>query len=139
MKNVSFFLLLVVLAFSFSVAGCGSSSDEPQTVALIQSDSGKTVSLHQNQTMTISLKGNASTGYGWEVVPGAESILTQQGNSQYVPDSTEPGMVGGGGTYTYTFKAAALGTASLQLIYRAPWMTGTPPAQTFAVTVVVGN
>ena len=139
MKNVSFFLLLVVLSFSFSVAGCGSSSDESLTVALTQSDTGTTVTLHQNQTLTVSLKGNGSTGFVWEIVPGAESILTQQGDAQYVPDNTAPGTVGGGGTYTYTFKATALGTASLTLIYHQPWMTSTPPAQTFAVTVVVGN
>src|SRR6185369_12820098 len=109
---------------------------QPQTVVLSQSDSGKTVSLHQNQIMTVSLQGNGSTGYTWDVVPGAESILAQQGNTEFVADSN---AIGSGGTYKFTFKATALGTAPLNLIYHRPLEAGVAPLQTFGMTVTVGS
>jgi inhibitor of cysteine peptidase len=137
MKKSTWIFLLIVLALSCLVLGCGSSSDtSPQVVALNQSDSGTTVSLRQNQIMTVSLQGNGSTGYTWDVVPGAESILTQQGNPEFVADSN---AIGSGGTYKFTFKATAFGTASLNLIYHRPFETGVAPLQTFGATVTVGS
>lgn len=139
MKKSACIFLLVALSFSFSVVGCGSSSDtspQPQTVVLSQSDSGTTASLHQNQFMTVSLQGSGSTGYTWDVMPGAESILAQQGNPEFVPDSN---AIGSGGTYKFTFKATALGTAPLNLIYHRPFEAGVAPLQTFGITVAVGS
>ena len=139
MKKSTCILILVVLSFSFLVVACGSSSDtssQPQTVTLSQSNSNTTISLHQNQIMTVSLQGNGSTGYTWDVVPGAESILTQEGNPEFVADSN---AIGSGGTYIFTFKATAQGTVPLNLIYHRPWETGVAPLQTFGITVAVGS
>lgn len=135
----SAYIFLLVLSFSFSVVGFGNCSDTSppsQTVALSQSDSGTTVSLHQNQIMTVSLQGNGSTGYTWNVILGAESILAQQGNPEFVADSN---AIGSGGTYKFTFKATALGTAPLNLIYHRPFETGVAPLLTFGITVAVGS
>jgi inhibitor of cysteine peptidase len=139
MKKSTYIFLLVILLASFSVLGCGSSADtssQPQPVALSQSDSGTTITLHQNQIMTLSLQGNGSTGYTWAVVPGAESILTQQGNPDFMADSN---AIGSGGTYKFTFKATAPGTATLNLIYHRPSETGVAPLQTFGLTMTIGS
>ncbi len=136
MNRSNCLLLLVAFVFSCAVGGCGSSSETgpPQAVALSQSDSGRTVYLLQDQIMTASLPGNPSTGYTWEVSPSADSVLAQQGNPEYVPDSN---AIGSGGTYRFTFKAISPGTAPLNLVYRRPLETGAAPVQTFWVTVTV--
>jgi len=139
MKKSFRLFLLVVLSFYFSVLGYGNSSDtSPQSQALVlgQNDSGATVSLRQNQIISVSLWGNGSTGYTWDVVPGAESILIQQGNPEFVADSD---LIGSGGTYKFTFKASVPGTATLNIIYHRPFETGVAALQTFAITVTVGS
>lgn len=129
-------LLLVIVPYLFS---CGKSKhDSPPQVpagALTEKDSGSTVTLHVNETITIALRGNGSTGYLWEVVPGAETIL-QGGESQYIVDSD---AVGSPGTAIFVFKAIAPGNATLQLINHRPWETGVPPVQTFQLTVQAIN
>jgi inhibitor of cysteine peptidase len=138
MKSASFYLHLAVLTFSFIIVGCGNSSDssaaQQQTVNLTQSNSGTSVNLSQNQLLKVSLHGNASTGYAWAVISETESLLPKQGVPECVTDSS---LTGAGGTYTFTFKAAAPGTAPLKLVYRRPWETGVAAAQTFEVTVVI--
>jgi len=130
-------LILLFIAVMVGVAGCGESS-MPQQVGLTQNDSGKTVSISIGQKFAVTLHGNGSTGFSWDVVPGSESILAQ-GATQYVPDSTNQGSTGGGGNYTFTFSAVSQGTTPLKLIYHQAWATGIDPAQTFQVTVIVGN
>jgi len=129
-------LILALLMVSLSVCGCGSSSAQPQAIAVTQKESGTTVTLHKDQVMTLSLQGNGSTGYVWELVPGVETILTQQGTPLFVADSN---ATGAGGTYTYSFKATATGTGTLKLIYHRPWETDATPLQTVEMTVLIGN
>ena len=45
--------------------------------------------------------------------------------------------MGGGGTFTFTFKAAAPGQVTLKFDYARPFETGVAPIQTYSVTVTV--
>jgi inhibitor of cysteine peptidase len=127
-------ILLILLAFfCISINGCGSDSNEPQVVKVAQKDAGTTVVLHKNQALTVSLPGNGTTGYVWDVLPGAESVITQQGSTQFVADSN---AVGAGGTYTFAFTPVALGTTRLIFIYHRPSDT-VAPEPGFSVTVAV--
>jgi inhibitor of cysteine peptidase len=133
MKSLKLVLCLVIL--SVTLLGCGSSSSSsPRTVAVTQNDTGTTVYLHQNDLLTVSLQGNASTGYVWDVQSGTGSVLTQQGDVVFAADSN---AIGSGGTYTFTFKATTQGTTTLNMINRPS--DPTPLAQGFIVTVIVGS
>jgi len=127
------FLMLVTVLF---LSSCGKSTHDDSIQALTENNSGSSVTLLEGETFTVSLRGNGTTGYMWDVVPGAESIVEQQGNMQYIVDSN---LAGSPGTAIFTFKAIALGNATLQLIYHRPWETGVPPIQTFEVTISVTN
>jgi predicted secreted protein len=48
------------------------------------------------------------------------------------------GVVGSGGTFVATFKAAKVGSAVVTMAYERPWETG-QPAQTFSVTISVNS
>ena len=132
--------LSLILIIFLALASCGHSDDpQPSPIALTENASGSTVALRQGQAITVSLQENPSTGFGWETVPGYETFLSQQGNSQYVADSSGTGIAGGGGVRTFKFMAIASGNCTLKLIYRQPWMTGVAPAKTFEVAIAVGG
>ena len=128
--------IIILLLFVTILSACAQSKHNTPANVITSNDSGTKVKFHQGQTFSVSLWGNSSTGYLWEVVPESESILVQQGYPQFVPDSN---AVGSGGMYTFTFNMIAVGNATLQLIYHRPWETGVPPLQTFEVNVTVTN
>jgi predicted secreted protein len=125
-------LLFLICGLGSVLAACGQPNEGP--VKVTESNAGSTVELHQGQMLEVELQGNPTTGYTWEVLPGAESILGQQGDAQFVPESQ---AVGSGGLVTLTFKAVHVGKATLSLAHHRTLEPGVPPLKTFQVTVVV--
>jgi inhibitor of cysteine peptidase len=54
----------------------------------------------------------------------------------YVPTETQTDIVGSGGTYTFTFKAAAAGETTIELWYARAWES-VQPLKTFRVAVTI--
>jgi inhibitor of cysteine peptidase len=125
-------LSLVTLAMVLiSVAAC--SPTKP--VTLTAADKGGQVEVKVGEQIVITLDGNPSTGYTWEAKDLDATMFEQVGDPAF--SSSNPGLVGSGGTLTLTFKALKAGSASLTLVYHRPWETGVDPTDTFAVTVTV--
>jgi inhibitor of cysteine peptidase len=114
-----------------SVAAC--SPTKP--VTLTAADKGSQVEVKVGEQIVITLDGNPSTGYTWEAKDLDATMFEQVGDPTF--NSSNPGLVGSGGTLTLTFKALKVGSASLTLVYHRPWETGVDPIDTFAVTVTV--
>jgi len=127
------FPLLLLCAVAVALSSCGQSRERP--VRITESDAGSTVALRQRQILEVVLQGNPTTGYTWKVVPGAESVLEQQGEPQFEPGSN---ALGSGGLVTLRFEAVGQGDATLGLIYHRTFEPGVAPLQTFEVRVVVG-
>ncbi len=108
-------------------------------VALTKADADKTVKATVGQTIVVSLKGNATTGYRWAVANAGGPTLQPVGKIAYRTGPAPKGMVGVGGMYVATFKAAQTGTATIELQYRRAWEKGKAPAKTFKATVVVST
>jgi predicted secreted protein len=51
--------------------------------------------------------------------------------------SSNPELVGSGGTITLTFKVLKTGTGTLNLVYHRPWETGVEPINTYTTTITV--
>jgi inhibitor of cysteine peptidase len=102
---------------------------------LTAADKGSQVEVKVGGQIVISLEGNPSTGYTWEAKDLDTSMFQQVGDPAFV--SSNPGMVGSGGTLTLTFRTLKAGTASLALVYHRPWETDVEPIDTFSVTVTV--
>ncbi len=127
--------LLLACAFALALASCGSATNT-EPVRITEADAGSTVELHQGQILDVALPGNPTTGYTWEVEPGAESVLQQQGEPTFEAESN---LLGAGGVMTLTFEAIGRGEVTLSLIYHRTFEPGVAPLQTFEVTVVVGQ
>lgn len=94
--------------------------------------------LSVGQTLTISLRSNATTGYQWTVSDLDEAILTPATPfGQELVDDHAPGMVGVGGATRWRFTAARPGTVTLRFGYSRPWLTDAPPAETAIYRIVV--
>ena len=93
------------------------------------------VSVRAGDQFTLTLPSNATTGFQWRLAEGFNAAVVKSFGSEYAAPSD--GLVGQGGTETWTFKALARGKTTLALEYARPWEKGIPPAkrQTFKVVV----
>jgi inhibitor of cysteine peptidase len=83
----------------------------------------------------VELDGNPSTGYTWEAKDLDDSMIQQVGEAEF--QSSNPGLIGAGGTLTLKFKTLKVGTTSLTLVYHRPWETGVKPLSSFTTMITV--
>eukprot|EP00743_Colponemidia_sp_Colp-15_P003434 GILK01003708.1.p1 GENE.GILK01003708.1~~GILK01003708.1.p1 ORF type:complete len:142 (-),score=13.06 GILK01003708.1:131-556(-) len=74
-----------------------------------------------DEMLTVTLNGNPTTGYSWQVLEYPENLVQQLGEGKYVATPVSPGIVGSGGSFHFSFKAIARGSGDLRFIYVRPW------------------
>ena len=126
-------LTLIILASLLYACGAQGSS---QTSArqLTEADNGRLIELNVGDTLEITLPGNPTTGFQWEVSAIDSAILRQVGEPEFEPLSN---AVGSGGNVTLRFEAVGTGQTVLKLVHHRPFEENVPPTQTFEVTVTV--
>ena len=131
----SLILLVTVLALALSSSALSNSPPEqpppPSEVRLGAQDDARQIELGEGQVLVVSLEGNPSTGYIWQVEEEAARILRQVGEIEFEPESN---LLGAPGTQTLRFKAVEAGQTTLKLVYRRPWEE-VEPASAFSVQV----
>ena len=129
----NFLSLFALLMAALMLTACNG-----KTIKISADDNGSSLSMKPGETLLISIDGNPTTGYTWEVDSVDENILQLLGEPDYSTDfRLRPGMTGVGGTYKFTFTAMSEGTTTLKLKY---WRTFEPenlPVETFEVTINV--
>jgi inhibitor of cysteine peptidase len=125
-------LLFAGLIICLTLAACGAMGTDPITIT--QKDAGTTIHVKQGSLLNVTLEGNPTTGYTWEVAPGGSGVLEQQGEPAFQADSS---ALGSGGMMTLQFRAAQTGTTNLKLIYHRTFEPNIAPLNTFEVTIVV--
>jgi len=126
-------LILILAVISLSACTTVSSS-EKSTVRLTEADAGSSKELHLGDTLEVTLPGNPTTGFQWEIKSVDADILQSIGEQHFEPSNN---AVGSGGMVTLSFEAIALGQTKLELIYHRPFEKNVAPSQTFVVTVTV--
>jgi len=81
----------------------------------------------------ISLEGNPTTGYTWEVAEMDGGVLRQVGESEFEPESD---AIGSGGVQILRFEPVNNGQTDLELVYHRSW-EDKEPVETFSIQVVV--
>lgn len=121
--------ILLVAAAALTI-GCPS-----ENLVLNESDNGKKLTVDVGQEWAVSLRGNPTTGFGWEAAALEGVLFVQVGETDFRSDS--PGRPGAGGIQTLTFRALKPGRAVLTLVYRRPWETNIAPLETFRIEVTI--
>jgi inhibitor of cysteine peptidase len=114
------------------LAACNSARGGP--VMLTEENDGQSVRISTGQQLVISLDGNPTTGYTWDVDTTNEDVLKQIGEPEFKASS---GALGAGGVMTLAFEALSQGNTTLKLVYHRPWEQGVAPEKTFEVNVEV--
>ena len=100
-------LIVLLLGTAAAAAGCGSQADaNGGPVKLTEADNGRAVTVKAGEDVQVILNGNPTTGYTWTSTVSDNAVLQQQGEPIYAQGNTDPSIVGAGGTFTFTFKAA---------------------------------
>lgn len=125
-------VILIIFFMLFGASACTSS----RSWQLSEADNGSALEMNTGETLVITLAGNPTTGYQWELVPSQDSVLQMAGEAEYMPGKTK--LVGAGGIYRFTFTAHQPGSTRLNLkYYRSFEPADTPPVSTFSITVTV--
>ena len=93
-----------------------------------------TLSVARDTTFTIALKGNASTGFSWNIRDLDTTKLCISGQSRFIGRDTIPGT---SGTFYLDFKPVKKGVSTVRLIYSREWETDIPPEDSFSITIRV--
>lgn len=104
------FASLVALTAAVAVACNGT------VVTAGSAENGESVSLHVGDQLVVSLKANATTGYGWKIRSVKKAVLKTR-SVKYVPNPNPKHLMGVGGVYKLQLKALKTGTTTLRLKY----------------------
>jgi len=131
-NKFSFVALLTLIVALTLATGC---SSQQQEVKASIDDDGREKQLQKGQTLVVTLEGNPTTGYSWEVAePLDEQVLRQVGEPEFKAESD---LVGAGGVQILRFEAVNAGQTTLKLAYRRPWEKDVDPLETYSIQVVV--
>jgi len=109
-----------------------------KTVVLESKDNGASVTVKAGDIVQVKLRSNRTTGYSWaEIKDKTDAKILKSYGGNYEVNAHPEGMVGVGGTETFTFTAVAPGRTGIALGYARPWEKDKEPAQSFKATVVV--
>ena len=103
-------------------------------VRLGANDNSGQVELYRGQDLVISLDGNPTTGYTWEVTEINAKVLRQVGKIEFQQESE---LLGASGMQILRFEAVGTGQTSLKLIYHRSWEKGVEPVKIFTLQVSV--
>ncbi len=131
-NKFSLIALLTLLVALTLAAGC---RPQQQEVKASIDDAGREMQLKKGQTLVVTLEGNPTTGYSWEVAePLDEQVLRQAGEAEFKQESE---ALGAGGVQILRFEAVNAGTITLKLVYHRPWEKDVEPLETYSLQVVV--
>ena len=128
-----------VLVFAMASCKVNSKVNKPVVIDknINKSDVMKTdYEIGVGESFQIELASNPSTGYSWKWSNQQAVSIVEHVDSKYTPTNNTPGLVGGGGTATWTFKGVKSGSDVIKLEYNQSWAT-TPAATTKTITVKV--
>ena len=101
---------------------------------LTEQDNGRSISIVVGETVSITLAGNPTTGYTWELADIDRAVLAPDPEPAFTADSS---LTGAGGKFTFRFFALKTGSSAVKLSYRRPWEKDVPPLRSVELTLTV--
>ena len=113
-----------------------SAEEEKSGVTFTEKENGTTADIAAHTPFAVQLKENPTTGYSWNASTGSGLAIL---SSDYQEDKHAEGMVGVGGTRTWTLQATGgSGNQTFTAVYRRPWeaVTGNESAYILTIHIV---
>ena len=129
MKKRTITLMTALIALLLTLTACGAAA-----VKLDEQHNGGSVEVNGGDKVTITLEGNPTTGYSWELSELDPAVVELVGEPAYKSDSK---LIGSGGAYTFTLKALTPGSTTVKLVYHRSWETEVEPLEVYEVTLNV--
>jgi inhibitor of cysteine peptidase len=104
-------------------------------VRLSEADAGQTKTVLRGDKLELQIGGNPTTGFSWKLASIDGNAVRTFHEIRYKPH--RPGLPGAPGVFVATFRAVSPGTSTINMQYLRPWEKNTPPAKTYAVTIIV--
>jgi predicted secreted protein len=123
-------VLAVLTLLAVTAAGCSASR------SLGLEDDGSRVALRSGDEIEITLAGNATTGFSWELVEFDPAVITALDEPVYEEVDTD--LVGGGGEWIWTLAAQESGECEVRFVYHRTW-EDEPPEETFSFIASVSQ
>jgi len=106
------------------------------TIELTEKDNGAVMKVQPGDQIKITVPGNPTTGYTWELAAISVDVLEPGLEPEYFRDSTLPGA---GGRFTFRFMARSQGVTKVILAYLRTWEKDIPPVKTFEMIADVNS
>ena len=106
------------LMYSAGAISCSVPEKAPKTMLLlVEKDNDRTMDIHLDETVQISLPENATTGYRWEIDRYDEALIKML--------ATEPcytsNAIGSGGVVAFIFQGKKIGSGEIALKHWRSW------------------
>lgn len=141
MKKLVFLGLVAVMLLPLLVTGCVTGASASLTVEftlddfVAQNNIVANFNLHPQDTLTVKLGSNPTTGYSWEdAVIGNTAIIEQASHEYLAPTATA--IVGAPGTDVWVFTAKSSGSTTISFSYSRPWES-VPATYTLTINITV--
>ena len=128
MKKNTIIFIAALIALLMTLSACSTAG-----VKLDEQHNGQSVEVNSGDRISVTLEGNPTTGYSWELSEFDPAVVELVGEPDYKTDTK---MLGSGGTYTFTLKAVGSGATTVKLIYHRSWEDA-EPEKVFEVTLHV--
>lgn len=106
------------------------------TIDLTEKDNGAVMKVQPGDQIKITVRGNPTTGYTWELAAIRVDVLEPGLEPEYIRDST---LTGAGGRFIFRFTARGQGVAKVILAYLRTWEKDVPPVKTFEMIADVNS
>lgn len=141
----SFWLLAMMALLASAVFVASASAFSPlasaaKTKAIGAKSNGKTISLKQGASLTVSLTEYSDGGYHWVLTTTPKASVLKILSNKSIPPSLAPKEVGGTSTRKLVLKATGPGRTTLKMIQLGPGETKAKHSrhdETFTVTIQV--
>jgi len=122
--------MAIAVVSALAAVGC---TDDAAMVT--EADADRTVMLHVQQDLIVTLGSNPSTGYEWVFQMTPEGYLSLNSSDYESVESQRSGS-GAGGKQTFRFTARRSGRTTLDFAYRRPWEPDRPGGSIHYLVVV---
>lgn len=124
--------IMLLILFLTSTAAMGNENPVKLTIK----ENGTHVDLQKRQQLEIVLPASLGTGFSWRVRSLPETLISTGEPQIRKSESAEP-KAGATEYQVFRFEAGKTGTGKLALDYARPWKNGTPPINTYTLTINV--